>query len=138
MTRGYLQNGIAATKGYGFAIVVQALVFTILHGANPGISIMALVNLFVTAIMLGLLFRYTDSIWLVGGMHFIWNFALGPILGIQVSGNVFPTTILTASASGNELLTGGAFGMEASILTTIFVIIFNIVLYNLIKKKNQK
>lgn len=137
LTRGYLQNNVAATKGFGFALFLQAIVFTAIHAANPGITLMPVVNLFVVAIMFGLLFWYTDSMWLVGGMHFAWNFILGPIIGIQVSGNVFPTTIFSPSVVGSELLTGGSFGIEGSILTTIFASVCSIVLYVLIKKKTK-
>lgn len=47
----------------------------------------------------------------------------------------FPTTILVANPSGNDLLTGGTFGIEASILTTISAVIISVITYILIKKK---
>lgn len=118
--RGYLQNGLfAATSNMWVAIIGQAVCFALLHGMNPGITFFALLNLFICGVALGLIFWLTDSIWLVAGLHFLWNFALGPLLGIEVSGQRVPSPLLLGTANGSEIMTGGAFGAEASILTTI-------------------
>lgn len=61
--------------------------------------------------------------WIIGGMHFAWNFLLGPILGIEVSGVKLPTTVLQTILKGNSILTGGKFGIEGSMLTTLVVVV---------------
>ena len=71
-------------------------------------------------------------------MHFAWNFLLGPVIGIEVSGMVLPTTLFTATVVGNDLLTGGAFGIEGSILTTIIGVIGCVILHVLIQRKRTQ
>lgn len=133
VTRGFLQNALATEKNFWFAMILQALFFSAFHGLNPGITFMVLLNLFLVGIMFGMAFWYTDSIWFVSGLHFIWNFMLGPIIGIEVSGTTFDSTVFITQEFGSELITGGAFGLEASIFTSILAIAISIYFYRKIK-----
>lgn len=123
VVRGYVQNGVAAHKGILFGLFTQAIVFSLFHAFNPGMTFLPLINLFVVGILFGLVFIYTDNMWVIGGMHFAWNFLLGPILGIEVSGVKLPTTVLQTILKGNSILTGGKFGIEGSMLTTLVVVV---------------
>ncbi|MBF0913273.1 MAG: hypothetical protein HXK51_06025, partial [Atopobium sp.] len=62
----------------------------------------------------------TDNLLMTIAMHFIWNFVTGPILGISVTTTLLPTTLLTAYPAASEFISGGAYGIEASVVT-IFV-----------------
>lgn len=135
ITRGYLQNTLATRVDFKLALVGQAICFAVLHIANEGVNLMGIGNLFLVGLMFGLLFWYTDSIWFVGGLHSAWNFILGPVLGIEVSGKVLPTSIFTSKVYGSDFFTGGTFGMEASIFTSIFMILSIVIVYRLITKK---
>ena len=55
-------------------------------------------------------------------MHLTWNFFQGPIFGFEVSG-IESESIIKQSVTGNEILTGGSFGFEGSILATVGIII---------------
>ena len=58
------------------------------------------------------------ELWFCMGLHAAWNFTQGPLLGIPVSG--FDVQgLLISRTQGNELISGGQFGAEASILTLI-------------------
>lgn len=133
--RGYIQSSVAASKGMWFAVIVQAVLFAAIHALNPGMQLLPALNLVVFGFLFGLLYWYADSMWLVGAMHFAWNFLLGPVLGIEVSGMVLPSTVFEASVSGDELLTGGPFGVEGSILTTIIGVLGCVILHLLIRRK---
>ncbi len=135
---GYMQNGLLVRWGLVISIIVQSLFFAFLHSMNPGIKFMPVMNLFLYAVFIGLLFYYTDNLWIAGGVHSIWNFILGPVMGIEVSGIVMPSTIFKSSFTGAEILTGGSFGMEGSIFTTIVMSLGSlIVVYLLYTKKKE-
>ncbi len=119
ISRGYIQNGIRIRWGLVGTMFIQAFIFMALHSLNPGMTVLPILNLFLFGIFLGILFYYTDNMWLVGGLHFSWNFLLGPVMGIEVSGLSINGSVLIAKPYGPEILTGGRFGMEGSILATI-------------------
>lgn len=121
--RGYLQNRLKTNFGLITTLVIQGILFALFHGANPGVTFLGVFNIFLFAVFLGIIFYYTQNIWIVGGIHSAWNFVLGPIIGIEVSGMKISTSLFNSSMNGPTWLTGGNFGLEASILTTIILII---------------
>lgn len=64
-----------------------------------------------------------------------WNFTQGYVFGAEVSGSSQPHSILQTSVSGPDLLTGGSFGPEASILSLGVSAIVSAVLVVLILRK---
>jgi hypothetical protein len=62
----------------------------------------------------------TRSLWFVAGLHTAWNFLQGPIYGFNISGSGLTTeSLLVPSIQGPELLTGGVFGIEASLIAVL-------------------
>ena len=61
---------------------------------------------------------YARSLWLPIGLHFAWNFTEGFVFDVPVSGHPVEG-LVEARISGAELLTGGAFGLEASVIALI-------------------
>lgn len=134
--RGYLMNKISGRGYILFAILFNSILFSALHLANPGISFMAILNLTIFGIIFSQLFYITDNIWIVGAAHGIWNFTQSVIFGVLVSGLKIPYSIFnTDLSSQNELISGGNFGLEASIVTTIVGIFFILILYSYMNKK---
>jgi len=99
---------------FGFS----SLVFAALHAGNRGISAVAVVNLVLAGILLALAFERYSRLWFPIGIHFVWNVLSGPILGYPVSGYVSDATVLQVTGAGPALLTGGEFGIEASLWMT--------------------
>lgn len=118
--RGYPFALVSARHGTFAAIGVSTALFVLLHlGAAVG-SPMAFVNLTLAGLLFGFARAVTGRLWLPIGIHFAWNVIIGPVLGLTVSGS----QALHAGASvvtleGSELFTGGSFGVEASVATTI-------------------
>ena len=128
--RGYLMNRIAASKGKWFGVYINSLFFAIFHLANPAISYISSINIYIFCVILSLIFWYTDNIWIVGTLHGSWNIILGVVLGCYVSGIKISNTIFDLKFnSDNILLTGGSFGIEGSIISSIFFIIMGILIY---------
>lgn len=123
LCRGFLMNNIAAVKGVVPAILINSAVFALLHGMNPGISILATVNLFLVGLVFSFLFYLTDNIWLVSGLHSVWNFFLGIVFGVRVSGMIMPTTILKSiQISSHHLINGASFGFEGGLAATLVLV----------------
>lgn len=120
LTRGYLTQAVVRRWGLVAAIVVQAVFFTLLHGVNAGIGIVPIVNLLLFSCFASLLSLANGSLWGVCGLHAAWNFAQGHLFGVAVSGMRVEESVLRfqAGEGSSDLLTGGAFGMEGSLVTT--------------------
>jgi hypothetical protein len=118
------------------AIGVSAAIFGLLHAANPGATAFGIGALTIEfGIMMALAYVLTRNIWLAVGIHMAWNFTQGYVFGVEVSGVSQPYSILETSVSGPELLTGGSFGPEASILALGLSAVASAVLIVLILRK---
>jgi uncharacterized protein len=117
--RGVLLGVVERGLGTWTGLVVSSLVFGLGHAANPNATAWSSIAIGLEAgLMLGMAYVWTRSLWFVFGLHAAWNFTQGPLLGIPVSGLKIDG-LLSAHASGPELLSGGPFGAEASVLTVV-------------------
>jgi uncharacterized protein len=122
--------------GTTVAIGISAAIFGLLHAANPGATAFGIGALTIEfGIMMALAYVLTRNIWLAVGMHMAWNFTQGYVFGVEVSGVSQPYSILETSVSGPDLLTGGSFGPEASILALGLSAVASAVLIVLILRK---
>ena len=114
--RGYLLQNMAAGMGLGIAIALSCLLYGLLHMANPNASLLssAIIVLFGYLRIYGYL--TTGLLWLSMGMHIGWNFFQGYVFGFAASGHSEQTTVFTHTAVGDDWLSGGRFGPEASVL----------------------
>ncbi len=135
--RGYVQNTLRIRWGLVVTMIIQSAFFAGLHSLNNGMKLMPVINLFLFAAFIGILFYYNDNLWMASGIHTIWNFMQGPIMGIEVSGQVFPSTVFKSTFTGSDFLSGGSFGMEGSIFTTIAMVVGIIIVYLIYNKKNE-
>lgn len=104
------------------ALLLSAIIFGLLHARNPGASIGSTLGVTAGGLLLGAAFVATGRLWLAAGLHSAWNFVQGGIFGLAVSGG--PSGgVLRSELVGPSLLTGGAFGVEASPLATLVCLI---------------
>ena len=112
--RGYPYQKVRSVNRSA-AIIFTATVFASLHAGNEGISPLAIVNLVLAGVMLALAYEVYERLWLPIGIHVAWNILSGPVLGYNVSGYVSQRTVLEVRGGGSDWLTGGRFGIEASV-----------------------
>ena len=137
-TRGWLLTRIAARTNLPFAIVISSSLFGILHMGNAGVTFLSVLNIILDGVLAGLLFIYTDSIWLVVAQHGTWNYVQGNLLGFQVSGTGADASIFSFTmGDGPVWLTGGAFGAEGSIITTLVLLVSLVIVYRLGERKEK-
>jgi len=137
-TRGWLLTRMAARTNLPLAIAISSSLFGILHMGNAGVTFLSVLNIILDGVLAGLLFIYTDSIWLVVAQHGTWNYVQGNLLGFQVSGTGADASIFSFSMGyGPDWLTGGAFGAEGSIITTLVLIVSLVIVYRLGERKEK-
>ncbi|MGM0214609.1 lysostaphin resistance A-like protein [Enterococcus sp. AZ109] len=119
------------------ALAFAAAIFSLLHLANPGVTVLSLVNIFLAGIFIGSTMFATNSIYTAVGVHITWNWVQGAIMGIPVSGSKGSGYFITRIVGDNAVITGGAFGAEGSIYCTIFLTIFSLLLLGYAKKSNK-
>ncbi|WP_271785256.1 CPBP family intramembrane glutamic endopeptidase [Aquimarina algiphila] len=119
-------------------LIVIAPLFGIAHVGNEGATIISTINLGLDAMMMCLPFLITGRLGMSIGMHFSWNLFQGVIFGFAISGNIAKVSIISVNMP-NNLLTGGVFGPEGSvifILLDIVALIF-ILYWKKLKKYNS-
>lgn len=137
-TRGWLLTRIAARTNLPLAIAISSSLFGILHMGNAGVTFLSVLNIVLDGVLAGLLLVYTDSIWLVVAQHGTWNYVQGNLLGFQVSGTGADASIFSFSmGSGPDWLTGGAFGAEGSIITTLVLFLSLAIVYRIGERKEK-
>ncbi|MEZ2190090.1 lysostaphin resistance A-like protein [Corynebacterium sp. CCM 9204] len=117
--RFFIIPAYAAKLTVAGAIGLSSILFAYIHINNPNLTVFGMVNLVLYGVVFGVMYWRTGNAWFVAGWHSGWNFVLAMIYGSHVSGNVLPGSILSSTPSGSELLNGGDFGLEGSMLTTI-------------------
>jgi membrane protease YdiL (CAAX protease family) len=124
LTRGYLMQATARRWGLLAGVAVQAVLFALLHGLNPGTGVLALVNLVLVAVFLAGWALLEGGLWGVCAWHAVWNWAQGNVWGLLVSGAPVSTSLLVTrpSPGASELVTGGGFGPEGGLLVTAVLV----------------
>lgn len=126
--------------GYAFQLLMRRIgafstllpvgvLFAAAHANNLNANWMSFFNTFLWGVFLGLCFLRSGDLWLPIGVHFGWNWAL-PLLGTNVSGFKMVTTGLLMKWNVGPLWSGGDYGPEASLLTTLVLPILGWCLFN--------
>jgi hypothetical protein len=124
MARGYPFQRLVEGAGPWVGQLVFAALFALMHWGNPGMhgatKAWATLNIALAAVLLGFCYLRTRSLALPVGLHLGWNWAQGNLLGFGVSGTTGANGFWTPVFHGKpEWLTGGAFGLEASVICTL-------------------
>lgn len=134
--RGYLLHRLKEKIPVVFTILISILFFSIGHlsklfDAGFIIGIIGITNLFLVSIIWITTTLKDKNIYSAIGFHFIWNFALFNIIGLNLSGLEITNSILKFDPI-NTFLTGSSYGIESSIITTIVLSIMLLII-----KKNK-
>ncbi|PQV64527.1 Membrane protease YdiL, CAAX protease family [Abditibacterium utsteinense] len=119
--RGTILHNLNAWLGWRGAVALQAVLFALIHLGNVNstnneskmAAIGALPSLFLIAVFFALSYRKTGSLWFPIGFHFAWNFCLGCVFSLPVSG-IETFKLLDVQTTQNSWFSGGSFGAEGS------------------------
>jgi membrane protease YdiL (CAAX protease family) len=118
--RGVLFRSTEAMLGSWVGILVSSLAFGLIHLTNPGATIGGAVYICIEAgLLLSAAFLMTRRLWICMGLHMAWNYFQSAVFSGVVSGAVSDPGLLRATIEGPELLTGGSFGMEHSVVALV-------------------
>jgi membrane protease YdiL (CAAX protease family) len=121
--RGFLFQRLRDGLGAWPALLGLAALFALGHWDNPGMEgatkVWAMLDIAVVGLVLGLAYLRTRSLALPIGMHFGWNWMQGSVLGFAVSGQQLPGLVHPTVLGRPQWLTGGAFGVEASVSAVV-------------------
>jgi membrane protease YdiL (CAAX protease family) len=118
LVRGYVYQALRQRWRRSTAMLSSALLFAVLHGANPDVSPIALLNTFLAGIILAFLVERSGSLWSATLAHGVWNFAVSCLVSLPISGVRLPH-LLAFAVDGPALLTGDGFGPEGSLLLSL-------------------
>ena len=125
--RGILFRMINRRWNLWAALVISALIFGGLHIFNDNATLWSSIAIAIEAgSLLGAAYAYSKNIWLPIGIHWIWNYTQGNILGFPVSGEDNVTSVITPEISGPQWLTGGSFGAEASVISAVIGLLISL------------
>jgi hypothetical protein len=113
------------------------VLFGLMHLPNPAATVLSAAAIALEAgVMLAAAYMVTRRIWLAIGIHIAWNFTQGGIFGLPTSG-VQSSGFLEGHVRGSSLLTGGAFGPEASIVAVVVCLAAGVYLLRLARSKGH-
>jgi membrane protease YdiL (CAAX protease family) len=120
--RGYLLQNMLDIRRPVWGVLFSSVVFSLMHSLNPGVwtSILPPLNLFLAGVVLALAYMVSGNLWFPSAMHFMWNFCQGAVFGIPVSGmSVDGWLSFARVGAGDDMISGGAFGLEGSVVLVL-------------------
>jgi membrane protease YdiL (CAAX protease family) len=119
--RGMIFRKLERSFGSWIALAVSAILFGVIHMANPGATLVSTVAIILTSgVLIAAIYMLTRSLWWATGVHLGWNFFEGPVFGSQVSGHVMPG-FFSSVITGPVAWAGGGFGPEAGLAAILIV-----------------
>lgn len=128
LIRGYVLTNLMDSMNKYLALLVSSVLFALLHLANANMSVLAFINLILAGVILGIYYIHKRNLWFPIGMHLTWNFFQGPVFGFEVSGNK-TSSIIIQEINGPDLLTGGAFGLEGSLIASVAIVMITLAIH---------
>lgn len=119
--RGYPFVTLIKAIGRWPAAVAMSLLFAAGHLLNPHWTLIGFANTALVGLLLSVSYLRTGALWMAIGIHFAWNLALGTLYGLPVSGVDLFAVGLKGTATGHPWLTGGAYGVEASLTGSLAI-----------------
>jgi membrane protease YdiL (CAAX protease family) len=130
--RGYPLQTMMRALPFLAAVVPSSVLFAFVHLDNPNVAWgFTFVNTTLAGFWLAVAYLRTRSLWFPLGLHWAWNWAMGALLGLPVSGitSLTRAPLLRATDTGPAWLTGGAYGIEGGAACTVALLISTIFIW---------
>lgn len=118
MYRGFVMSVLRRTHSKVLVVVVPSLVFGAIHLTNSNVTLLSVVNIVLIGIAFSVMYYKSGNLWMCIGYHIAWNLFQSVVYGMPVSGMNIPA-IMVSSYPMDNLLNGGAFGIEGGVLAAI-------------------
>jgi len=133
MFRGYPLQTLTRAKLVAFGVFITSVPFAAVHLLNPNtVPGFTFANTALAGIWLGLAYLRTRSLWFPLGLHWAWNWALGSLYGLPVSGlTLVSNPLFRATDLGPSWLTGGNYGIEGGAACTVALIVSSLLVWKM-------
>jgi len=126
--------------GTWWAVAISAILFGLIHLSSAGATIFSALAVALQAgVLLAAAYALTHRLWMALGIHMAWDFANDAIFGVGIAGQSGQSLhgLLQATLNGPKLLTGGALGVEASVITLVITLIAGMIMLRMAHQKGQ-
>jgi membrane protease YdiL (CAAX protease family) len=130
--RGYPLQTLSRAGLVVLGVLLTSVPFAAIHLNNPNSTgAFPFINTALAGIWLAVAFLRTRTLWFPLGVHWAWNWALGSLFGLPVSGlnDLAPHPLLRGIDHGPAWLTGGSYGIEGGLACTVALIISTIFIW---------
>lgn len=129
--RGYILGNLLESFPKWLALVISTLVFAVFHFTLAGFF--PLLNVLILGLITGLFYLYSRNLWFSVCFHWAWAYMIGPVLGMGNEPSA--QSFLQSSRLGSENITGGAMGLQGSVMLTAVALLSTIALFLILQKK---
>ena len=131
--RGYVLNNLMNSMNRWWALGISSVIFALMHAGNPNVwsTFVPMTELFAAGFILGISYTFTKNLWFPTFFHFGWNFFQG-LFGFEISGmGVDSWKAIAHENSGQvpDIISGGAFGIEGSVISLCCTILGTYLIY---------
>ena len=138
--RGVIYRITEEWLGTWWAVAISTILFGLIHLTNAGATVFSTLAVTLQAgVLLTAAYALTHRLWMAIGLHMAWDFANDGIFGVGIAGQSGQSLhgVLQASLNGPDLVTGGAFGVEASVISFVIVLIVGILMLRLAYQRGE-
>ena len=132
---GYAFQLLIRSMGAFATILPAGVLFGLVHMGNPNSTFLGVANTMIWGVLLGYAFLRTNALWLPIGLHFGWNATL-PFFGANLSGFTMGLTGYALDWRVGNVWSGGAYGPEGSVLTTIVAVALFFVVWRMTPERD--
>lgn len=139
LVRGYLYQLLKTKYNILLSVIITTALFTFLHGGAFEAGVIPVINVITMCLFTTALYEAEGTILAPVMAHSIWNIVGAIIIGGVSLADDYPSLYSTV-ASGNVLLSGGNYKIEASIIVTIINIALMLIFffkYKICNKRNR-
>lgn len=136
LAEGFTFGKITSKQASWIAVILTSVLFGFAHAGNPNASAISTFNIILAGFMLAVPFLLTGRLAMSIGIHFSWNWVMGGIYGLPVSGLDGRRSVLQTNEIGPDIWTGGKFGPEAGLLGILGMIFILICILLYARKQN--
>lgn len=136
--RGALFRIVEEWLGSWISLAVSSLVFGLVHLINPNATLTGAIFISAEAgVLLAAAYMLTRRLWMSMGFHMAWNYTQSGVFSGIVSGNDAKPGLIRPVIDGPALLTGGDFGLEASVVAFLLCTATGILLLSMAVRRGH-